>query len=131
MICSYCGAEFAQKTYHQKFCSKKCRDRDYAARHRKTYVKECRHCGKRFATDNSKAVYCSNECKFAASTDKRGDKDREFTPLTAYLCQKWRKEGMAVKEISLILHRTPENVRKALRVKLSPGQYAAMEVYKR
>ena len=128
MNCSYCGAEFEPNRPNQKYCSDACRE---MANGTKPKTKICKNCGKPFTTCNRRKVYCSDACMGQAYRSPKGDKNREFTPLTPYLCQKWRKEGMSVKEIALILHRTPENVRKALRVKLSPGQYAAMEVYKR
>ncbi|WP_101908854.1 hypothetical protein [Marasmitruncus massiliensis] len=112
------------------FCSRKC----YAAKryldNNPEVTKTCAVCGKPFQTRIKNDVYCSDECKDKAS-QRENVLNRDYTELTPYLCQKWRREGMSIKKIAALVSRSPENVRKALKIRLSREDYATMEEYAR
>lgn len=84
-------------------------------------------CGKPFEASYLHAKYCSDECRKKGRSIQTPERDREFTELTAMLCQKWRKEGMSVKAIADVLKRSPDSVRKALKVKLPRYQQAIVD----
>lgn len=131
MICPVCGKSFVQRNCRQISCSRACGRRREAARHRaQKHEAVCRNCGKVFMTAD-KAVYCSAECRITAARAPMRDKDREHTVDTAYLCQKWYREGMDTREIAEILRRSVESVNLALAVRLGPEDYAMMEEYAR
>lgn len=61
--CKTCSNEFVTKTFHQEFCSNKCK----SAYRRKTGIDnvevECANCGRKFYTNKySKATCCSKSC---------------------------------------------------------------------
>lgn len=87
-------------------------------------------CGKPFEAAYMYAKYCSDECRKKGRRDQIAEKDRGFTEITAMLCQKWHKEGMSVKSIADVLRRSPESVRKALKVKLPRYQQAIVDEVK-
>lgn len=131
MICPVCGKSFVQRNCRQISCSRACGRRREAARHRaQKHEAVCRNCGKVFLTAD-KAVYCSAECRITAARAPMRDKDREHTVDTAYLCQKWHREGMSIKQIGDMLYRSTGSVKKALSVQLAPEEYRKMEEYAR
>lgn len=132
MKCAVCEAEFEAKRSSQTCCSRKC----YAAKryldNNPEVTKTCAICGKPFQTRIKNDVYCSDECKDKASQHERENAlNRDYTELTPYLCQKWRREGMSIKKIAALVSRSPENVRKALKIRLSKEDYATMREYAR
>ena len=129
--CPICGKTFMQQNRRQICCSRDCGRRREAITHRaRKHEEVCRNCGKVFLTAD-KAVYCSVECRKTAARAPMRDKDREHTGDTAYLCQKWRGEGMTVGQIAEILRRSAQSVKKALAVQLAPEEYRRMEEYRR
>lgn len=66
-ICAKCGAEFETKYAGQKYCSSKCADAAYKARHNRTVFtktkRNCAICGKEFETKYVVQKYCSAECQ--------------------------------------------------------------------
>jgi hypothetical protein len=72
--CLKCGAKFTTKTYHQEFCSNKCK----SAARRKSGVDNievnCEFCGKIFTKDKyKKSTCCSLKCGCKLSW-KKGDR---------------------------------------------------------
>ena len=139
MKCKECGKEFIRKSGNQKYCCKDCLvkhyRKSYIPKERKPFKKKCFECGKVFMTKANNAKYCSKKCKRKHVTESekgtRGGKDRKFTPMTPYLCQKWHREGMPTRQIAEILNRSVENVKSALDVKLSGEAYREMEEFAR
>lgn len=129
--CPMCGVVFTPRNRGQICCSKSCgKTRENKRRSAQKHTMICHFCGKPFEAAD-RAVYCSKDCRVAAAKAPLRDKNREFTPDTPYLCQKWRREGMSVKKIAEILLRSTESVRKALAVPLTAEQYRDMEEYRR
>ncbi len=105
--------------------------------------KRCEWCKKYFYTTRSDRKYCSPNCCREADrlrqrklyARKRGKasisprKNRELTSDTAYLCQKWYREEMSIKEIALCLDRSVTSVERALKAPLSAMQKEKMEVF--
>ena len=129
--CAVCGKMFLPRHKLHKCCCRRC---SAALNRRKArgpgHEVVCRYCGTVFLT-SSNAVFCSGECRSAMTRAPVKDRDREHTTDTAYLCQKWRREGLSVRQIADILGRTAESVRKALAVPLAPEEYRKMEEYRR
>lgn len=102
-------------------------------------TRQCAICGKDFEPRQRNHIYCGYRCRLQREYDRRKgiasvkvEQERaEMTELTPYLCQKWRREGMAVRQIADILRRSTESVRKALDVPLAPEEYRKMEEYRR
>jgi hypothetical protein len=70
-MCKICGTKFSTKTYHQEFCSNKCK----SAWRRKSGIddieKECVKCSSKFKVNKySKQIYCSRIC---GSGRKKGE----------------------------------------------------------
>jgi hypothetical protein len=70
-------------------------------------------------------------CRACREALTDNDRDREHTVDTAYLCQKWHREGMSIKQIGDMLYRSTGSVKKALSVQLAPEEYRKMEEYAR
>lgn len=135
MKCKHCGKEFPQKSFKQLFCCASCRktwyNKNYASLYKTdkpTYQKICITCGQPFTTHNPRTLYCTSKCKNAKYRVRR-NADREFTSLTPYLCQKWRREGMSVRMIAQTLNRSVENVKRALSVPLTKEAYEDMRQF--
>lgn len=106
------------------------------------YIKRCEYCGKIFVATRINARFCCPTCcrawdrqrqKLRTAQKRIENKstilNRPFTVDTPFLCQKWHKEGMTVKELATLLERSVENVEEALRVELAPGELEAIEKY--
>lgn len=83
---------------------------------------KCKNCGKEF-----KPIREDHHEK-RALTDSRG-KNRAFTDITPYLCQKWQREGMPISQIADMLNRSIQNIKKALAVPLTKDAYQDMREY--
>lgn len=135
MKCNYCGKEFKRTTGNQKFCSITCRKYSYristASQKPKPIIhKICIECGKSFTASRSTAEYCSSACKNEKYKVK-GNKNRKFTELTPYLCQKWHREGMSIRLIAELLNRSIQNIKIALAVPLTNDAYADIRKFAR
>lgn len=126
-VCPVCGKMFELAGSAQIYCSHDCKNRKWRLNHPRV-KKVCRQCGGQFVARSNSAVYCM-ECRDAKAPAK--DRDRKHTPDTAYLCQKWHREGMSARQIADILRRSAGSVRKALAVPLAPEEYHKMEEYRR
>lgn len=86
-ICECCGNEYAKSVKHQKYCSSRCREkqwfldhgdryRDTQKRHRMKQVVLCRFCNKPIPNEMRKCglCLCSEECR--KSQQRRNAKDR-------------------------------------------------------
>lgn len=133
--CKYCGGEFKKSYANQKYCSKECSQEWWRNRH-KVYLepRKCKTCGKIFQPKNHYHNYCSPECvknKVRASYTVPAEEapNRHISRLTAYLIQKWHKEGESIKTIAGITKRSIENVEKALSMPLTLNEYKMMVKY--
>ena len=132
MKCLTCGKEFSPRRKTQQCCSHACY---YTYQYQKSHPlirKNCAICGKPFQTRNPKSACCSEMCRQKKyKPSEHGSRDREFTELTPYLCQKWYQEGMPIRQIAELLDRSKENVIKALAIPLSRAKLKDMEEYAR
>lgn len=139
MKCKYCGKDFKPKNCRQQYCCPECRkawyNKNYATLYKtgkpkpkQTYQKVCIECGRTFLTHNKRTAYCSDKCINAKYLVKK-NQDREFTSLTPYLCQKWRREGMPIRQIADTLNRSIQNVKQALAVPLTKEAYEDMRQF--
>lgn len=65
MICENCGKEFQNKTFNQKFCSYRCREKARAEKSKSEKVlRKCKNCGKEFSVNSSNELkkFCSKKC---------------------------------------------------------------------
>jgi endogenous inhibitor of DNA gyrase (YacG/DUF329 family) len=63
VVCKECGATFTTKTYHQEYCSNKCKAKARRKSGVDNVVKKCEFCGAEYTTDKySKSRFCSNKC---------------------------------------------------------------------
>ncbi len=124
--CPVCGQPFMAEGSTRIYCGDRCRKRRWTTTHPRTQ-KICLQCGNQFIARSRSTVLC-RACR-EALTDN--DRDREHTVDTAYLCQKWHREGMSIKQIGDMLYRSTGSVKKALSVQLAPEEYRKMEEYAR
>ena len=102
----------------------------------------CENCKRYFWTTRPEKKYCSQECyregtlkrlKMKRATSRNFSKysvrNRNFTEDTPYLCQKWLKEGMSVREIADCLDRSITSVEMALKVPLHAMQKEKMKSF--
>lgn len=110
-LCKICGKPFTPTGYHQKYCSKECRNIRNAKvrrREKKVYKKICPICGKEFGATNNNIKYCSDECRkinisrinhrnYMKNHEYYLEKHREYQNKNKEKCKalhdKWRKEN--------------------------------------
>lgn len=106
-----------------------------------TWVVRCARCGVEIVARSPNRRYCGG-CihemameKWASQRKRRQLQalmqypSRPLTEDTAYLCQKWRREGMSVRETAIILSRPEKDILAALAVRLPKKRLAVMEEY--
>ena len=130
MKCKNCGKEFKPIREDHQFCSQKCCDSFYYRKAHPPLQKTCSVCGKPFVTRNKKSACCCGACRNEKRTltNSRG-KNRAFTDITPYLCQKWHREGTPISQIADTLNRSIQSVKQALAVPLTKEAYADMREY--
>lgn len=104
----------------------------------KRYHIVCGYCGERFESAYADKKYCSEKCKRRMHY-LRGrygtvetQKEEQYVPRpvtadTAFLVQKWHREGDSVKEIADLLERDEAQIRQLLNCPLTKYQLHAME----
>lgn len=91
--CPVCGEMFIKGRY-KKYCSTKCRKKDYNQRFKIKLYFQCEYCGIGFK-EGRENPYCSEECKNKHSnkqTKKRGRKKKVLS--LAEINQRARAEGL-------------------------------------
>lgn len=71
--CPACDSAFMPTRPHQKWCGKKCRDRERQRRYRNLnapegIVRACRYCSEMYSSPDGRQYYCSDECSRTAKS---------------------------------------------------------------
>lgn len=135
-VCPVCGKRFTVCRGQRRYCSKPCQSigTERIKRERESRPgppRECIICGRRFSPARYGQTTCSPTCKSVfrqwREKHRRDKSNRPFTESTAYLCQKWYREGDSIEKIALALDRSSQNIRQALKVPLTRVQLLTLE----
>lgn len=64
--CGCCRQEFITNRQYQKYCSEKCRNKDWSKENRNlniVYIKKCKYCDREFNTKYKNKLYCDSKCQ--------------------------------------------------------------------
>lgn len=136
--CKFCGKEFIAKNKTHAFCSRECQllyNRKIWSLKTKKQIniikKQCKNCGNVFETKIESQLYCSPACRTIASKIRNVSEgpNRKFTKDTVFLSHKYIEEGMSIEEVSKMIKRSIESIRKALEMPITPYQEACIKNY--
>lgn len=97
--CLGCGTNFVRKKSAQKYCSAKCRKKQYTKPHviekyKQPKMFECAWCGIFFETDH-KEDYCSEECRIKAGNRKNRRRKSQKTIKLEQVAKLAREAGLS------------------------------------
>lgn len=104
IVCGYCGERFESAYADKKYCSEKCKRRMHYLRGRYGTVE-----------------------KWQEERQEERYAPRPVTADTAFLVQKWYREGDSLEEIAQLLERDVSQIRELLNCPLTKYQLHAME----